>query len=328
MKRLFASITLLFATFGGFAQETPKVTARIEPDSIGIGDRFDYVIEVEKDLVQVVEFPEFDTKQDNKLELVKSLPVDTLLRDGRLLRLSKRYRMAAFEEGLYNLGFAHVLYADKNIIDTLRSSGDSLRLEVTTFQIDSTSQSIYDVKGQKTLPFRFAEIAGYVKWGVGILLLLAAILYAVVRYLHSRGKHLRELFKTPPPLPPHVEAIQALEALHNQKLWQNDKHKQYYSGLTDILRTYIARRWEIGAMEMTSDEIIAAMRDIELPDKARMDLTAILRDGDLVKFAKAIPEAEQNEADYLKAYYFVEETKLAEEEVAAITEEELTAPKN
>ena len=30
--------------------------------------------------------------------------------------------------------------------------------------------------------------------------------------------------------------------------------------------------------------------------------------------AKATPEAEQNEADYLKAYYFVEETKVAETE--------------
>ena len=82
MKRFFASVTLLLAAITAFAQETPIVTARIEPDSIGIGDRFDYVIEVEKDLVQMVEFPEFDTKQDNKLELVKSLPVDTLLRDG------------------------------------------------------------------------------------------------------------------------------------------------------------------------------------------------------------------------------------------------------
>ena len=134
-----------------------------------------------------------------------------------------------------------------------------------------------------------------------------------MRWLRSRGKRLGDLFKPAPPLPPHVAAIRALEALHNQKLWQNNRHKQYYSGLTDILRTYIAARWGIGAMEMTSDEIIAAMRPVELPDKARMDLTAILRDGDLVKFAKATPPAEENEADYLKAYYFVEETKLAEE---------------
>ena len=108
-----------------------------------------------------------------------------------------------------------------------------------------------------------------------------------------------------------------LEALHNQKLWQNNRHKQYYSGITDILRTYIAARWGIGAMEMTSDEIIAALQPVELPDKARMDLTAILRVADLVKFAKAAPEAEENEACYLKAYYFVEETKLVEEDAPA-----------
>ena len=311
MKRLFLALTPLLTWGAAAGQEIPKVTAHIEPDSILIGDRFDLVIDVEKDLVQEVEFPEFENS-DGRIEFVESLPVDTLERDGRHLKLRKRYRLAAFDEGRYNLGTASVLYADKNILDTL-STRDSLYLEVTTFQIDSTSQSIYDLKGQRTLPFRLAEIRTYLLWGAAALLLLAAALYALVRWLRSRGKRLGDLFKPAPPLPPHVAAIRALEALHNQKLWQNNRHKQYYSGLTDILRTYIAARWGIGAMEMTSDEIIAAMRPVELPDKARMDLTAILRDGDLVKFAKATPPAEENEADYLKAYYFVEETKLVEE---------------
>lgn len=183
-----------------------------------------------------------------------------------------------------------------------------------TFQIDSTSQSIYDLKPQRNLPFRFAEVSGYAKWGVLALLLALVALYALKRILARYGKGLGDLFKPAPPQPPHVVAIKALEALHNQKLWQNNRHKQYYSGLTDILRTYIAARWGVGAMEMTSDEIIEAMRSEELPDKARMDLTAILRDADLVKFAKATPDGEQNEADYLKAFYFVEETKLVVEE--------------
>lgn len=321
MKRLFAT-ALLPAALCAAAQETPTVTAHVEPDSIGIGDRFDFVIDVEKDLVQAIEFPVFDPG-DGKIELVSDLPVDTLAREGRRLTLRKRYRMAAFEEGRYNLGRAEVLYADKNILDTLRSSGDSLFLEVGTFQIDSTSQSIYDIKGQKTLPFRFAEIGGYVRWGLLVLALLLAAAYALKRWLAARGKRLGDLFRPAPPQPPHVVAIKALEALHHQKLWQNNRHKQYYSGLTDILRTYIAGRWGIGAMEMTSDEIIAAMRDVEIPDKASMDLASLLRDGDLAKFAKHTPDAEQNEADYLKAYYFVEETKLVEETEPADPDSEL-----
>ncbi|MDE6858296.1 MAG: hypothetical protein K2J33_06155, partial [Alistipes sp.] len=76
----------------------------------------------------------------------------------------------------------------------------------------------------------------------------------------------------------------------------------------------IAARYGIGAMEMTSDEIIEAMRGVERPRKSAMDLTSILRDADLVKFAKAEPDAEQNENDYTRAYYFVEETKECEVE--------------
>ena len=233
MKRLFA-IALLFAGLAARAQETPTVTARVEPDSIMIGDRFDYVIDVEKDLVQVVEFPVFDPR-DGKIELVENCPVDTLERDGRHLKLRKRYTLAAFEEGKWNLGRPAVLYADKNIVDTLWAR-DSLYLQVATFQIDSTSQSIYDVKPQWNLPFRFGEVSGYAQWGALALVLLLAAAYALKRYLESRGKRLGDLFRPSPPQPPHVVAIKALEALHHQKLWQNNKHKQYYSALTDILR--------------------------------------------------------------------------------------------
>ena len=314
MKRL-PLLVLLFAAFGARAQSPrPVVTARVEPDSVMIGDRFDYIIEVEKDLVQVVRFPVFQPGENpGALVLVEEAPVDTLLREGRRMKLRKRYRMAVFEEGHHDFGTAEVFYADKNIVDTLRSEND-LTLDVATFQIDSTSQSIYDLKPQRTLPFRLGEIRGYLLWGLLAAIGLALLAAGVLCWLRRRGSTLGGLFAAVPALPPHVEAIRALEELHNRKLWQNNRHKQYYSGLTDILRTYIARRWEIGAMEMTSDEIIAAMRSIELPDKARADLTTILRDADLVKFAKATPDAGQNEADYLKAYYFVEETKPATEQ--------------
>ena len=320
MKHLFAIILTCFA-WTSWAQ-TPTVLARIRPDSIAIGDQFDFEIEVERDVMQVVEFPEFEL-QGNQLELVESFAPDTLLHDGRKIRLRKRYRLAAFDEGRFNMGRAKVLYLDKNITDTLYSEGDSLLLEVGTFQIDSTSQSIYDLKAQKTLPFRFAEISGYVGWGVIILVVLTALFWALVRYLAKRGKRIKDLFRPAPPQPPHVQAIMDLKKLHNQKLWQNNRHKQYYSSLTDILRTYIAGRWGIGAMEMTSDEIIQEIRSLDIPQKAAMDLTALLRDADLVKFAKHAPAAEDNEAYYLKAYYFVEETKPQEQEEAVNPDDEL-----
>lgn len=67
----------------------PTITARVEPDSIGIGDRFDVVIDVDRDLVQVVEFPTFNPPPQSGLEVVESHPVDTLRRDGRHLSLAQ-----------------------------------------------------------------------------------------------------------------------------------------------------------------------------------------------------------------------------------------------
>ena len=90
MKRpafLTAAAAALLAAATASAQ-TPTVEARIVPDSIGIGDTFTLEIDVERDQVQVTEFPLYEN--DDKLEVVQSLPVDTLSREGRRLRLRRR----------------------------------------------------------------------------------------------------------------------------------------------------------------------------------------------------------------------------------------------
>ena len=295
----------------------PRISGRFEPDSIGIGDRFTYSIEVEKDLVQTVIFPNFAASAGEQFELIEDVPVDTLERDGRRLKLRKSFRLAAFQEGMQRI-LPQVMYADKNIIDTLYGE-DTLSLMVTTFQIDSTSHSIFDIKPQKTLPFRFGEISGYLMWSLVALLLIALAIYVAIRVMRHYGKSLSDIFHPAPPMPPHEEAFRALERLYVLRLCQHDKHKLYYSTLTDILRRYIAARFEVGAMEMTSDEIIEAMRGVELQQKQSMDLAMILREADLVKFAKAIPESDENEAAYQAVWDFVEATKPVEEQP---TEEE------
>lgn len=319
LKMSVTAIAFLVASAVSAQPSKPVVTARIDKDSIMIGDRFTLEVEVEKDQVQTVIFPAFrQTQMPDSLaqmppvECIEELQPDTVSREGRKLVLRKKYIMAAFDEGVYNLGRPGVLYADKNIVDTLYSA-DSLHIAVATFQIDSTSHAIFDIKPQKTLPFRFGEISGYLLWVLIALLIVGAAIYGLVLYLRAHGRKISDLFKPAPPLPAHVVAIEALEALHNQKLWQNNRHKEYYSALSDILRTYISGRYGVGAMEMTTDQLIEAMYPIEMPQKSNMDMVTVLRDSDLVKFAKFMPDAEQNEADYHKAYFFVEETKPVEE---------------
>ena len=324
ITRLKHTLLLLFAccAYSATAQSvTPIVKAYIEPDSILIGDRFTLTIEVDKDQVQSIFFPAFQMgeqapaedgmPQFGALECLEEHPVDTVEHKGRRLLLRKRYTLTAFDEGVYNLGRPSVIYADKNIVDTLYGVRDSLRLVVNTFKIDSTAM-LCDIKPVKTLKFKFGEISGYLTIALAVIALIALGIYLLARYLAARGKKITDLFKPEPPLPPHIVAITALEALQNQKLWQNNRHKEYYSALSEIVRTYLDGRFGIGAMEMSTDEIVEAIKEIEIPQKNAMDLVSVLRDADLVKFAKAIFEAAENESAFTKIYYFVEETKPVE----------------
>lgn len=295
----------------------PHITAYLDKDSIKIGDRVIYTIEVERDVMQHILFPTFDLAREREegvevssVEVVRDFDPDTIKGDGRHDLLRKRYELAIFDEGIYHLGRGQALYVDKNIVDTLFTEDEST-VVVTTFQIDSTAV-LRPLKPQMWPKFYFGEISGYLAIAIAVVALLALLIWLLAKHLHKRGKRLRDIFKTPPPPPAHIVAIEALERLKNQKLWQNSKHKQYYSALSEILRTYIADAFSVGAMEMTTDEIIEALHDDRISQKSKMDLVSVLRDADLVKFAKAIPEAEDNELAFDKAYYFVEETKPVE----------------
>ena len=308
----------------------PTITSRLSADTVMIGDRVTLTVEVEKDVMQQVIFPSFDFTQTDgseqaepSIEVIHDFAPDTVSQEGRRVLLRKRYEMAVYDEGIYRMGKAQVLYLDKNLIDTLVADREE-ELFVKTFQIDSTAKSVRELKPQKTLKLRFAEFGGYLGISFAVALLIVGAIFLLIRYLHKRGKRIADLFKPAPPVPAHIVAIESLEKLRNEKLWQNNKHKLYYSGLSDILRTYLAGRFEVGAMEMTTDEIADTLRNIDIEQKQKMDLLAVLRDADLVKFAKATPEAEDNELAFDKAFYFVENTKPIEQ----VEEEEDEPTKN
>lgn len=301
MKRIIILCLLLSVASHVYAQP-PQVKAQLTPDSVAIGDRFELTVTVEKDLMQDVAFPIFDGgMMGEQIEVVEERGVDTLERNGRRVVLGKSYVMTTFDEGVHTIGRFPVLYVDKNIVDTLHSA-DSLVLEVGTFDIDTATMEIRDLKPIVKEPLLWGEFGGYALIG----LLAAAILAGIIWWLTHRKKYVIE---SVPNKEPHVEAIEALEALHNRKLWQNNKHKLYYTRLTDILRRYMEGRWGFAAMEMTSDETLDAVREQEVEGASLESLRGILRSADLVKFAKHIPLPEENESAWTKAYYFVENTK-------------------
>ena len=288
--------------------------------------------ELEKRKIKMSTFTDYD---EDIFELVESFPIDTISVDNRTLHIRKRYRLAVMETGAMHL-HPTILYFEKNrdVPDTVRTD-EELTLIVPRYEhLDTSSFLVADpmqgakvdslraaelliqegITTQKPLPFIFAEIRDYVIYGVIALIILALLIWGGIALWNKYLKNRITAVKPEHRLPPHIVANMALVELSHRKLWQNGKYKLYYTSLTDILRVYIADMWEVGALEMTTDEIIEALSDKDIPRDSRMDLVAILRTADMVKFAKAQPEAEENEENYRRAYYFVENTKREEVE--------------
>ncbi len=279
----------------------------------------------------------YEEYDEDIFELVEDYPLDTLKNEGRRLTLRKRYLLAVMETGDIPIR-PTILYFDKNreVPDTLVSE-DTLVLSVARYmELDTTlflkadpaqqqgfsvdserANSMLKDEGiytQKHLPFIFAEIRDYAIYGLIALIILSLVVWYIVWYVRNKWQSRVRDVKPAPKLPPHVIAIKALDELRNRKLWQNGKHKLYYSTLTEILRLYIEGRWAVGALEMTSHEILKALNNVDIKSDSRSNLMEILFTADMVKFAKALPEAEENEQLFTYAYYFVENTKSVEVE--------------
>ena len=97
-----------------------------------------------------------------------------------------------------------------------------------------------------------------------------------------------------------------------QKIWKDGKVKEYQTDLTDVVREYIGRRFDVHSTEKTSDETLQAMKP--LIEKDLFDrLKNMLQLADLVKFAKWHTTPEENEQGLKTAYDFVLETKVSDE---------------
>jgi hypothetical protein len=178
-----------------------------------------------------------------------------------------------------------------------------------------TTKAFYDIKPLLTAPMTWREILTYAAWILGALLVAGGIVW-LIRYLVKKYRKKRaEVVAAPPPkpkIPPYVTALEGLETLRLKKLWQADRVKDYYSELTDIVREYIEAQFDVQAVEMTTDEILFGLKPLGINAQAMNKLAGTLQTADLVKFAKANPQALENDTALTYSVDFVQETKIQE----------------
>ena len=280
------------------------VSAAIDSTTLFIGDQTDLHLRATCEVGEQVQLPVLSEELIPGIEIVDKTIIDTaMLNDGRV-QYNQYVTLTSFEDSLFYIAPLPFVSGD----DTVWSESLTLNV-VQPFEMDSTDMAITDIKGIYKAPIWW--------WGILRWVLLALAIagigvggYYLITYLQSRARKSEDEVLPAEPLRPAEEmALEKLDAIREQKIWQTGQVKEYHTQLTDVVREYIARRFDVSSVEQTSDETLRAMRGL-LSDKKELyeSLREMLTLADLVKFAKWTATPDENEKSLRSAYTFVKET--------------------
>jgi len=302
LKYLF-SFSVFFLSLLLVNGQEIKLKTALEHDTIWLGDQIKLLIVVEQNAGTKIEFPQLPDSI-LKVEILSRSKIDTSKLEGTRIQLKQTCLVTCFDSGAHVIPALVFKIRKEGSIDSLKSN--NLTLFVKMPPVDLKKGPI-DIKKPFSAPITFKEIA---PWLFGIIL-ICALVFLIVYAISRRHKN-KPLFQRPlkPKLPPHVIALQELDKLKGEELWQHEKVKDYYTRLTDIVRVYIEERFTISAMEKTTFEILSSFKEKEsqIVDKSVIELKEILEVADLVKFAKLTPLPDENHHMLSNAYLFVKET--------------------
>jgi len=283
-----------------------KATASIDSTKILIGDQVLLHLEVDQPKNTKVKFPEIGDSITSAIQVVKRSPLDTFtLSDAEQIKIIQNLTVTSFDTGVQMIPQLRFLLENNDLSDSVFTQ--PIAVKVMGMAIDTTKGPV-DIKSPYGAPVTLKEVTPYI---LGIIL-IAALIFFFFYYLQRKKKN-QPLFSRPekPKEPAHVIALRKLDHIKDEKIWQQDKIKQYYSEVSDTLREYIVNRFEISAMEQTSAEILGEFkfrRDL-IDEKSLEELARILELSDLVKFAKYHPLPDDNNLALINSYFFVNQTK-------------------
>jgi len=267
------------------------VKAEIDTTNIRIGEQFQLKISVDE--TQNVIIPKIQLKG---LEVIDSTRIDTIKNS-----LIRRYILTGFDSGAFYIPQQQIFVKNQAFLT------DSLLINIATIAIDTTKVKKFPIKSIKKEPYTFDDFRIYIYL---ILAILAIIGFWIYWFVIRKRKETEDAptYRT---LPPFEEAILRLNELDEKLLWQNNKIKEYYSELTEIVRGYIERELKVPALENTTDEVLAMIKDfknadsIETSKETIKKLKDLLQEADLVKFAKSKPLAIEIEDDRRDAEFII-----------------------
>ena len=277
-QNILLSLFCVLISLIGYSQ----VTSSIDSTAIKIGAELFYKIHVKTDSTTLVVFSEEQTFQP--LEMINSYSIDTTKKEG-YYQLTKTYGLTQFDSGVYTIPKQKIRIGE-NIFFT-----DSLQVQVNPVVVDTSKQKLFDIKPLIEVDKKPSKI-----WRtLGFILLALLGIGGVLYWFIWRKKPMSEAEKIAA-LKPYERAKLALEKLDEERYFENEEIKTYYSDLTLILRQYLDEKVYEQSLESTTDELIFRLKTLEAANQIKLsketiqNIETILKRADLVKFAKSKPD--------------------------------------
>ncbi|MBQ7648751.1 MAG: hypothetical protein IJS92_06735 [Paludibacteraceae bacterium] len=302
------------------------INTSLDSTVVCLGDQTGLRLEANCNADEYVRFPQFGKQLIEGVEIVRQGAIDSTV-DQQGKHYKQELMLTSFEDSLFFI--EPIAFVSGN--DTVYSETITLNF-VQPFVLDSTT-SITDIRGIQKAPIWWW---GYIRWILGALLLagIGALIWWLLGKIGGyNGSYVAEK-KKEPERPAEDVALEQLDRIREEKIWTQGRTKQYHTELTDVLRTYIAKRFGVASTEKTSDETLQAMKPILVESqKSQVEsdaaygrdlynsLAKVLQLADLVKFAKWQATPDENEQALHIAYDFVNETKPAPVQPQAEEEE-------
>ncbi len=281
---LFLLALLVFIVAPVQAAEGVQVTLTPDRNELTVGDPLQVTLEVTHPAGYQVIIPKLDQNWGDFEVRGQSQATTTANDDGT------ETTRQIIEVTLFNLGEFHTPAMPLTVGDgagqVFEAEVPSVSLKVVPTLAEDDSE-LRDIKPQATL-----NVPPAWPWIAGSLVL--AVLVAIAgwwAYRRWRGQP----FGLAPAVdnrPPWQVAYDELARIESLGLLEQRRFKEYYSLVTDCLRTYLEQQFGLRVTDRTTSELRLVLRSSELePDHARSFLD-LFAESDLVKFAKFTPDLE------------------------------------
>ena len=293
---------------------TDVIKARVTIDTPGpfhIGDLVPITLSVESRTGVTYSIPELVGTDSNSFEIKhKSIPVWERRLDGQVQKV--HYLITGWTTGIYKIKTFTVPYQNRSKKDGfIRVPGRTFTI-VSILPLNKSKDELLklDVKGLKgpvSLPPRY-DLLWWCLGGI-VVLILIWLLIQTVRKMATK-KETQNITNTMIAEPAHIVALRQLTAIQNMDYLAKGDFKTYYSELSECIREYMENRYQIRALEMTTEEFlnyVSTNQDLKL--EFQLILKDFLNSSDLVKFAKHLPLIAEAQHSLAIVHQFIEATK-------------------